>query len=186
MALSGINPLRCSSRSWTVIVSLSFCAKAGKIDETLSDRLSLPRSISCIILVAVATGLVMEAMSKTVSTVIGSIDGSNRLFPYAFSNRISSLRPTQTTHPGILPSATPVVTRSLICPRRSTGIRLDSLTTEGGADASCATSRDVSEMAIRARTNVRYFRLVDAWCGLVFGVLRFIGALRLLELRHMM
>ena len=56
-------------------------------------------------LVAVATGLVSDAMSNTVSVVIGSFFGSTLRLPYAFSNTIPARRPMSTTQPAMLPSS---------------------------------------------------------------------------------
>ena len=56
-------------------------------------------------LVAVAIGFVSDARSKSVSAVIGVRSGRRERDPYARSKRISSCRPTTTTHPGILPAA---------------------------------------------------------------------------------
>src|SRR2546429_355574 len=53
----------------------------------------------------VPRGLVSEAMSKIVSSVIGAGSGTSRRQPYARCRRISSPRPTRTTIPGISPEA---------------------------------------------------------------------------------
>jgi hypothetical protein len=51
---------------------------------TRSTSRSLPCSISIITLVVVATTLVSDARSKTVSSVIGSRDGTCARLPIAF------------------------------------------------------------------------------------------------------
>ena len=61
---------------------MSFEANSGKKLDTLSLSLSFPFSINCKIEVAVDTGLVIEAISNTVSRVMGLI-GSRERFPNA-------------------------------------------------------------------------------------------------------
>ena len=94
------------------------------IDATRCPSLSCPRSTSSITLVAVATGLVIDAMSNTVSVVIGSSLGCTCLLPYALSSTIFPRRPMQTTHPGIRFSASPS-RHDLVDPRQVRAIHAD-------------------------------------------------------------
>ena len=67
-------------------------------------------------LVAVASGLVSDAMSNSVSVVIGSTFGSTARLPYACSNTMPSRRPISTTHPDSSPRSIARVTAFSIRP----------------------------------------------------------------------
>ncbi len=58
-------------------------ANSGTKSLTLSQSRSLPRSTRIITEVAVATGFVIEARSKIMSTVMGFGSGSHWLWPKA-------------------------------------------------------------------------------------------------------
>ena len=73
--------------------------------ETRSFNLILPSSSSFMTLVVVAITFVSDAMSKTVSSVMGSSDGSSARWPIAFSYKTLSPRPISTTAPGNFLSA---------------------------------------------------------------------------------
>ncbi len=75
-------------------------ANAGRSFATRSARRSFPSSIRIMTLVAVASGFVSEAMSKTVSAVIASTAGTIARFPYALRKTTFPRRPTRTTAPG--------------------------------------------------------------------------------------
>ncbi len=80
---SGGNPARWVSNSSTVIFDRSppSGANSGMYRTTGSPRRILPSSTRIITAGAVATALVREATSKTVSVVMGSLAGSSARFP---------------------------------------------------------------------------------------------------------
>ena len=75
-------------------------ANSGMNFATRSWSRIFPSSTSVMTLVAVATTFVSDAMSKTVSTVIGSTAGATARLPYAFRKTTLPWRPTRTTAPG--------------------------------------------------------------------------------------
>src|SRR5581483_3742217 len=94
-----------------VISCLPFAPNSGRYFDTGSLKLSLPFSQSCMIDVAVISGFVREAMSKTVSSVIASRVGSSDRWPYALRKTTWPLWPISTTAPGTSFCSTACCTR---------------------------------------------------------------------------
>ena len=76
-----------------MISAFPLAANSGMKSATLSCSRNWPRSTRIITLVAVAIGLVSDAMSNSVSVVIGTAAGSNCRLPYARSNTMPARRP---------------------------------------------------------------------------------------------
>ena len=94
-----------SRRCSMVMRSLPFCANDGRYFATGSSSLMRPCSARSITLGAVATTLVNDARSKTVSTRMGRSSGSLLRRPYALAKTTRPPRITATTAPGTSPRA---------------------------------------------------------------------------------
>ena len=89
-------------------------------------------------LIAVATGFVSDAMSKTVSTVIFSTAGATARFPYALRKTTLPCLPTSTTAPGHSFRAMASSTTASIRPRRSADMPAEAGGAEGREKAGTA------------------------------------------------
>ncbi len=103
-----------------VTASRPWLPNPGTWSATRSRSRSRPSSTSIMTLVVVATTLVSDARSNTVSTVIGSgVSPASDRAPKARSYTISPSCPTTTTAPGRRPSCTACWIRVAMSDRRA-------------------------------------------------------------------